>query len=699
MTGWMWAIARRLRPAINTADDSLRTLMTIEVLPVIFTGPFALAALIWLSAVTKFSVFSDHAALLAGLLVALAIMETQQFIIFIPLGDREMIPISGTISGIIGWGAALLFGPTVIWLAILARFFAQGRAIWTSRHLQRPPYWQVLSGASQELGAEFGALAGLAIYRAAGGSYPFSSLDVTDWLPAAVASLVAIELPLIIILPLVIMINRLGGQGAKAGSMARWWAILGLFSLASTGPGSLLAALIYVHTNATLLLMFAAGVVVVNALLFYLSRTNERSQQRARELARLETLGEALIQAPPDLSTLPALLDAHVEAMFPQDRLEIRLFPPNGELPAGLRWPQHTLTIPKDRPPVPDTEWERLRQSPDPTLSLSRVIPPGIAGVYGDAVLVKIMADDPGEEGGAKERLLGGICLLRHPRFGKPGDSLAAVQSLASQIGSAFYRAQVNLETLAAEKMARELELAGRIQARFLPRGVPDVWGWDIAAALDPARQTSGDFYDFIRLDNGHLGLVIADVADKGTGAALYMALSRTLIRTFALQHLDAPARTLSAANARLLTDAESDQFVTAFYSELSPLTGLLTYGNAGHNPPYLLRAGGSVPLETLGKTGVPLGIFEGQDWQQSQIQMEPGDVLVLYTDGLSEAQNERGEEFGTDRLLDTVLAHRHESAEEIHAALIQAVTAFVAGAPQFDDLTIMIVIRQAPVE
>jgi serine phosphatase RsbU (regulator of sigma subunit) len=507
--------------------------------------------------------------------------------------------------------------------------------------------------------------------------------------------LVANEIPLLILLPVIIEINRLSAGSAHPGAILRWWGVFSLFPLLYQTLPALLAALLYSETNTLLLVFFIGGVIGVNTVVYYLSRTNERSQQRARELARLEAFSEALIQAPPDLCTLTRLLDEYVESMFPRDRVEVRLFAPNGDLPPGLHWPTYTLTIPPARSPVIESAWDQLRQSDAPFFDLPHVTPPGLESVYGDAILVKIMADDPGKEGGEKERLMGGICLLRHKRIGKPGHSLAAVQSLAAQIGSAYYRAKVSLETAAAQKMAQELQFAGQIQARFLPREIPQVMGWQIAAALSPARQTSGDFYDFVPLENGWLGLVIADVADKGTGAALYMALSRTLLRTFALQYPDQPAKALEEANARILTDAESDQFVTLFYGALDPQTGRLIYANAGHNPPYLLRAAPDAPIDTLPKTGVPLGLFPGQRWTQAETIIHPGDVLVLYTDGVSEAQTASGEEFSDDRLLDVVLAHRDQPAQAIHAALIGAVTAFVGDAPQFDDLTLVVAARR----
>ncbi len=246
----------------------------------------------------------------------------------------------------------------------------------------------------------------------------------------------------------------------------------------------------------------------------------------------------------------------------------------------------------------------------------------------------------------------------------------------------------------AHRKIEQELAVAWAIQSSFLPDEVPQVPGWQLAATLEPARQTSGDFYDFIALPDDRLGLLVADVADKGTPAALFMALSRTLIRTYAVEHPAQPALALTAANRRICADTQSDLFVTVFYGVLDPASGALAYCNAGHNPPYLLRAGDGGAVEKLGNTGLALGILDGDLWEEATILVAPGDLLVLYSDGVPEAQNAAEAFFREERLLRVLRHNRDRPAGEVQAAVLAEVRAFVGNAPQFDDLTLMVLAR-----
>ncbi len=246
----------------------------------------------------------------------------------------------------------------------------------------------------------------------------------------------------------------------------------------------------------------------------------------------------------------------------------------------------------------------------------------------------------------------------------------------------------------ANRKMAQELALAGEVQTSFLPRKLPDIPGWQLSVTLKPARETSGDFYDVNLLPNGRLGILVADVVDKGVGAALFMALSWILIRTYATEYPTQPELVLSAVNRRILKDTDGDQFVAVFYGVLDPATGTLVYCNAGHCPPYLISAQNSNDVQKLMRTGIPLGILEDGTWEQGVVQLAPGDVLVLYTDGITDAENEKGTFFGPERLLGSVQANLGRSAQEMQDTLMAEVHEFVGDAPQFDDIALVVVVR-----
>lgn len=240
-----------------------------------------------------------------------------------------------------------------------------------------------------------------------------------------------------------------------------------------------------------------------------------------------------------------------------------------------------------------------------------------------------------------------------------------------------------------AEAHKRELEMAFRVQSQLIPTQLPRLPGWDFAASWRPAREVSGDYYDFIPKGD-RLGLVIADVSGKGMHAALFMASTRSIIRARASMPL-APSDVLAQANTLLCQDAAQGMFVTLFYAELDPGSRRLTYANAGHNAAYWYRADRRAVME-LEPTGSALGINDPMDCEQKSVELGPGDVLLIYTDGFTEAFDEGGQQFGEDRLK-AVLAERSQGAPQEILEEIQArLDAFVGAAPQSDDQTIVIV-------
>ncbi len=238
------------------------------------------------------------------------------------------------------------------------------------------------------------------------------------------------------------------------------------------------------------------------------------------------------------------------------------------------------------------------------------------------------------------------------------------------------------------ERKESEIRIAAGIQTAFLPRTVPQPRGCEVAAFTLPAKEVGGDFYDFFGQGEGRYALVIADVAGKGVPAALYMALSRTTVRTVA-RWCRVPAETVRRANDTVIEDAGSVSFVTLFYAVVDEQARTLTYVNAGHNPPILRRADGTI--ETLEPTGPVIGFLENMEYGEVTVPLLPGDLLVLYTDGVTEAEGESGGMFGEERLRSVVEEVAELPADAVAAVIRDAVMAFAGKAPQFDDITVVV--------
>lgn len=248
-------------------------------------------------------------------------------------------------------------------------------------------------------------------------------------------------------------------------------------------------------------------------------------------------------------------------------------------------------------------------------------------------------------------------------------------------------------QTLDHEQMTRELKKARQVQESLLPEYLPNLPGWDLTALLEPAHETSGDFYDFLPLPDDRLGLVIADVTDKGTGAALFMALGRSLWRTYAIEHPNEPERTMADTNRRILEDTHGGLYITLLYGILNHQDGTFTYCSAGHHPALLLRAGDG-SIEQLKHTGMPLGVMAETTWERASVKIEPGDSLVMYTDGITDAQDTKDEFFGLERLQAALSSLKGKTATQIREDIRQEVRLFQGEASQSDDITLMVVVR-----
>ncbi len=240
-----------------------------------------------------------------------------------------------------------------------------------------------------------------------------------------------------------------------------------------------------------------------------------------------------------------------------------------------------------------------------------------------------------------------------------------------------------------------ELQIAADIQKSFMPEVIPQISGFEIAARTVMAKEVGGDFFDvipfeIISLEKGTLGLLVADVSGKGVPAALFMALSRIVVRVNALWHSD-PAKAIFDSNNIITRDSQSGMFVTLFYGTLKESDRTLTYVNAGHNPPIVCRSGDGT-IEELMPTGIVLGAVENQDYSSRSLRVGPGDVVVMYTDGVTESIDPDENFFGEDRLKTIISDNARLPANEILEKILSGVREFTRDLPQFDDITLLVI-------
>ena len=272
-------------------------------------------------------------------------------------------------------------------------------------------------------------------------------------------------------------------------------------------------------------------------------------------------------------------------------------------------------------------------------------------------------------------------------------DHLKLLTTLASVAAIRVENARLTEARFQQERLERELQLAMEIQQRFQPTASPQVPGYEFQGISFPCYEIGGDYYDFIQRDDGRLVIALGDVSGKGTAAALLMSSLHAAIHAQTGSH-DTIVETISAVNKYLAENIPPNRFVTLFYAELDPASGAVSFLNAGHNPPLIVHAAGTV--EQLASGGLPLGIKADADYREGRTHMQLGDVLVIYSDGVTEAASPNGEEFGPTRLYEVVSRNVDASAAGIRDRIESALTKFSQGTKAADDITLVIVKRQA---
>jgi serine phosphatase RsbU (regulator of sigma subunit) len=272
-------------------------------------------------------------------------------------------------------------------------------------------------------------------------------------------------------------------------------------------------------------------------------------------------------------------------------------------------------------------------------------------------------------------------------------DEFNRIVSLFNRMTVALKKSMVDLAKTVkeTESLNRELELAADLQNRALPKAPPSGQGIDIAARNIPAREVGGDYYDFLTGDPGKVGFVIADAAGKGFPGSLFMTNSRSVFRVISAEE-KMPSRTLERANDFISQDAtvSGGMFITFLYAVYEKATKRLAYANAGHYPPFVFNFANK-KFRTLSAGGVPLGVFESQSYPEETVQLGSGDVVVMYTDGVTEAMNSKHEMFGLPRLMRLVEVGADQNAVSILESIERTVGAFIGAEPLFDDMTLLI--------
>lgn len=270
-------------------------------------------------------------------------------------------------------------------------------------------------------------------------------------------------------------------------------------------------------------------------------------------------------------------------------------------------------------------------------------------------------------------------------------DDLRLLTSLAATAAIKIQNQRLRDLAVAKERIEREMALAWDIQRRLFPEQAPEVEATELFGRTIPSRTVSGDYYDFFVRDSGPVDVVVADVSGKGMGASILAASVQAAFQAWASEDVP-PDRLAQKLNDHVFRRTSPEKFVTFFAALYDPETGGLEYTNAGHNPAILLRADGT--HELLSAQGPPLGMFAGRTYRSGLVTLEPGDLLVVYTDGVTEAADADEEEFGLERLLSLAWTARHRPLEEIDAAVTRAMTAFVGGASFADDRTVVLLRR-----
>ncbi len=672
-------LQRKLRPELAERPSRLRYLIMSDVVGVLYGLPLLLAGVVWLACQTDWAALFLYDYWLIAIFITIVVISRMRFYMMQSLHSGHLIASDGDFVAVILWASLLIIGPSVIWL-FLMWVLVESMLSWR-RAVNPDMRWNSFrAGCLNASSLLVPTLIGLEIFKQFGGTLPISGLSPASLVPGMAAVFSFAVIYFLIWLPYLLYVIWVQRVKFDLEHPARlfWFTLVTIELPFIALPFGVLAGGILVEHGLLVLGIYFFSLILIAMLANQLSQSAEKSRRQAIQLMGLEQLGRDLLAAPPDARTLPALLKKHIPEMFPCRRAVVWISPET----YLLRYPDGKQTIStgiwdwllEQNEPVGFLEkaefpWDEGKRPPDEQFALltAPILKPGtgecVGGLYIELQTLPQRWDRKALQ-------------AYHP----------ALQNLASQIATALHQAEILQETLQHQRTNQELKLAGEIQMSFLPDDVPSIPGWDLAARFEPARQTAGDFYDFFHLEGGRLGIIIADVADKGLGAALYMALGRTLLLTYANEYPENPAAVLHVTNQRMLSDARAQMFITAFYGVLEPDRGRLIYCNAGHHPPILIGEA----VKRLENHGMALGIDEDAAWVAVSQRIEVNDTLLLYTDGVVEADNPDGDHYGIDRLIKTARNTANRPSQWVLRGVWEDLRRFRAGSAQSDDVTMV---------